>query len=583
MEDAVSGRKDGDGEGSDGKLKDKDSMESQFSEGDKVLAYHGPLIYEAKVQRAEFRKNEWKYFVHYLGWSKNWDEWVGTSRLMEFSDTNLEIQKKLFKDQNVDKPSKGRVSQGKQKTPAESKGEKEGGKTIIVSKGKKRKAESAVSEEKETDEPDNLMKIPIPAVLKKQLVDDWELIQSGKSIKLPRKPCVDEILKSYRELKTKLEGTDEDSVGEVLEGLQAYFDRALPAMLLYKQERAQYAEAVSDGNLGPPSSIYGAEHLLRLFVKLPELLAFINMEEEALNQLQQRLQDFLKFLQKNQSTFFLSIYDGPKAGAKVEPEEKKPKRENVKTEEDRKDRNGNKAAVERRERKGGQKEDKKEKKDSSKPSEDRNEIKDAGRTGEEKLERKDASKSLDERRDKKDATKVSQDKKRKESPRVKDETVRGSNDRTNRKEPVKGDKKEKREGARPTEKKDGAKVPDDKREKVVSKGSEDKHEKSNATRAAEEKKVRKDGTGGAEAKKGKRVTGRAAEDRKDRKQTETTEEKKEKKESHRDSEDSKDGENTKQRDERYKKEVSNLSKKKDVSEAVTEETGPESEGMDDSD
>ncbi|KAL2644598.1 hypothetical protein R1flu_012185 [Riccia fluitans] len=582
MEDAVSGRKDGDGEGSDGKLKDKDSMESQFSEGDKVLAYHGPLIYEAKVQRAEFRKNEWKYFVHYLGWSKNWDEWVGTSRLMEFSDTNLEIQKKLFKDQNVDKPSKGRVSQGKQKTPAESKGEKEGGKTIIVSKGKKRKAESAVSEE--TDEPDNLMKIPIPAVLKKQLVDDWELIQSGKSIKLPRKPCVDEILKSYRELKTKREGTDEDSVGEVLEGLQAYFDRALPAMLLYKQERAQYAEAVSDGNLGPPSSIYGVEHLLRLFVKLPELLAFINMEEEALNQLQQRLQDFLKFLQKNQSTFFLSIYDGPKAGAKVEPEEKKPKRENVKTEEDVKDRNGNKAAVEKRERKGGQKEDKKEKKDSSKPSEDRNEIKDAGRTGEEKeKERKDASKSLDERRDKKDATKVSEEKKRKENPRVKDETVRGSNDRTNRKEPVKENKKEKREGAGPTEKKDGAKGPDDKREKVVSKGSEEKHEKSNATRVAEEKKVRKDGTGGAEAKKGKRVTGRAAEDRKDRKQAETTEEKKERKDSHRDSEDSKDGENTKQRDDRYKKEVSNLSKKKDVSEAVTEETGPESEGMDDSD
>ncbi|KAL3697628.1 hypothetical protein R1sor_011704 [Riccia sorocarpa] len=574
MEDAVSGRKDGDGEGNDGKLKDKNSMESPFVEGDKVLAYHGPLIYEAKVQRAEFRKNEWKYFVHYLGWSKNWDEWVGTGRLMEFSEANLEIQKKLFKDQNVDKPSKGRVSQGKQKTPAESKGEKEVGKSIPASKGKKRKAESAVSEEKDTDEPDHVMKIPIPAVLKKQLVDDWELIQSGKSIKLPRKPCVDEILKGYRELKIKREGTEEDSLGEVLEGLQAYFDRALPAMLLYKQERAQYAEVVADGSLGPPSAVYGAEHLLRLFVKLPELLAFINMEEEALNQLQQRLQDFLKYLQKNQSTFFLSIYDGPKVGTKVEPEEKKPKRENVKPEEDRKDKNGSKVAVEKRERKGGQKEDKKEKKDSSKAHEERNERKDAGRTGEEKLDRKDASKPTEEKRDKKDAsTKVSEDKKRKENPRAKDETVRGTSERTNRKEvAAKGDKKDKRETSRPSERKDGPKVVDEKKEKVGSKALEDKHEKSNAARTAEEKKGRRDGTGGADSKKPKTAAGRAGEERKGRKLAESAEEKKEKKDAFKESEDNKD--------DKYKRDVSDLSDKRDVSDLVAEDTGPESEEID---
>uniref|UniRef100_A0A0A8XRA0 Chromatin binding protein, putative n=1 Tax=Arundo donax TaxID=35708 RepID=A0A0A8XRA0_ARUDO len=47
-------------------------------------------------------------------------------------------------------------------------------------------------------------------------------------------------------------------------------------------------------------------------VKLPELLAFVNMEEDALNKLQQKLLDILKFLQKNQSTFFLSVYDGVK-------------------------------------------------------------------------------------------------------------------------------------------------------------------------------------------------------------------------------------------------------------------------------
>ncbi|KAG6550995.1 hypothetical protein Mapa_007611 [Marchantia paleacea] len=585
MEDAISGRKDGDGGASDGKLKEKETVEGQFKEGDKVLAYHGPLIYEAKVQRAEFRKNEWKYFVHYLGWSKNWDEWVGTNRLMELSDENLEKQKKLFKDQNVDKQSKGRVSQGKQKTPTESKGEKEGGKTNSVQKGKKRKSESTVSEEKDADEPDQVMKIPLPAVLKKQLVDDWELIQSGKSIKLPRKPSVDEILKTYRELKTKREGTDEDSIGEVLEGLQAYFDRALPAMLLYKQERAQYAEAVSEGSSKRPSLVYGAEHLLRLFVKLPELLVFINMEEEALNQLQQRLQDFLKFLQKNQSNFFLSMYDGPKVSTKTVPEEKKLKRDNPKAEDDKKERkDGSKVMEDKKEKRGGQRlaEDKREKKDSSKLSDERSERKDAGRTGEEKRDKKDALKSLDEKREKKDAPKASDEKRRKDNSRVKADGVRGSSEKANKKDGPKADRKEKRDVSRPGEKKDGPKSSDDKKEKkVVSKGPDEKPEKNNASKAFEEKD-RKEGSKNGDERKERKITGKAVEDKTEKKISKTSEE--EKKEGLRGSDDTKDEEASRHVDD--KKDNTDISEQldnKDKNESADEGIRPESEDVDGSD
>lgn len=54
-----------------------------------------------------------------------------------------------------------------------------------------------------------------------------------------------------------------DLIGEILKGLRCYFDIALPVMLLYKKERQQYREAVVDDI--SPSTIYGAEHLLRLF------------------------------------------------------------------------------------------------------------------------------------------------------------------------------------------------------------------------------------------------------------------------------------------------------------------------------
>lgn len=54
-----------------------------------------------------------------------------------------------------------------------------------------------------------------------------------------------------------------ESVGEILNGLQCYFDKALPAMLLYKNEREQFEKSIKEDV--SPSSVYGAEHFLRLF------------------------------------------------------------------------------------------------------------------------------------------------------------------------------------------------------------------------------------------------------------------------------------------------------------------------------
>ena len=59
----------------------------------------------------------------------------------------------------------------------------------------------------------------------------------------------------------------------IIAGLTTYFDRALGANLLYRFERPQYAEIRREYVTGPKvvvgqeremSSIYGAEHLLRM-------------------------------------------------------------------------------------------------------------------------------------------------------------------------------------------------------------------------------------------------------------------------------------------------------------------------------
>ncbi|XP_030486044.1 protein MRG1 isoform X2 [Cannabis sativa] len=284
------------------------SKTSLYTEGEKVLAYHGPRIYEAKVQKAELMKKEWKFFVHYLGWNKSWDEWVGADRLMKLTEENVLKQQELDKKQGVDKNVKsGRSAHTRPKSSADVKAEKEDTKTNVV-KTKKRKTES-VAEEGASSE--KSVKIQIPSTLRKQLVDDWDFVnQQDKLVKLPRSPTVDEILSKYLDYRSKKENTTSDSLAEILKGIRCYFDKALPVMLLYKKERKQFQDVVLDDM--SPSNIYGAEHLLRLFVKLPELLAYVSIEEETLTRLQQKLTDFLKFLQKNQSTFFLSTYDSIK-------------------------------------------------------------------------------------------------------------------------------------------------------------------------------------------------------------------------------------------------------------------------------
>ncbi|XP_047315499.1 protein MRG1 isoform X2 [Impatiens glandulifera] len=240
----------------------------------------------------------------------SWDEWVRAERLMKHTKENVQKQQTLEKKQGVDKNSKsGRAGQSKPKSSTDVKTEKEDLKNMVA-KGKKRKTESVIAKDNAAME--KLVKIQIPSTLKKQLVDDWEFInQQDKLVKLPCSPTVDDILTKYLQYRTKKDGLITDSVGEILNGLRCYFDKSATVILLYKKERQQYREAVTDGV--SPSSVYGAEHFLRLFVKLPELFSCVKIEEETMGRIMQNLADLLKFLQKHQGTFFLSAYESSKS------------------------------------------------------------------------------------------------------------------------------------------------------------------------------------------------------------------------------------------------------------------------------
>ncbi|XP_027148404.1 protein MRG1-like isoform X2 [Coffea eugenioides] len=271
---------------------------SPYQEGELVLAYHNQRVYPAKIMKVDLLLNEWRYSVHYPGWKKSWDEVVGMDRLMKYTEENRQKQQEHNKKQEMEsnaKPgSKQKILTGYS------------GLTTAGARGKKRRSGS-VQMEKAMLLTEKRVNIHIPPGLKKLLVHDWECVTHlGKLVKLPCSPNVDEVLSKYYDYRLKKDDGDgcrlTGSVGEVVNGLRRYFDKALPAMLLYKNERQQYEEAITD-NIAP-SAVYGAEHLLRLFVKLPDILHSADIEDTILLELQEYLVDFLKFLQKNQSSFF---------------------------------------------------------------------------------------------------------------------------------------------------------------------------------------------------------------------------------------------------------------------------------------
>ncbi|OXB62832.1 hypothetical protein ASZ78_008050 [Callipepla squamata] len=276
----------------------KQDPKPKFQEGERVLCFHGPLLYEAKCVKVAIKDKQVKYFIHYSGWNKNWDEWVPESRVLKYVDTNLQKQKELQK-------ANQKTKKNKQKTPGI--GEGSSSSETPQPPRKKRARVDPTVESEETFMNRVEVKVKIPEELKPWLVDDWDLITRQKQLfYLPAKKNVDSILEDYANYKKSRGNTDnkEYAVNEVVAGIKEYFNVMLGTQLLYKFERPQYAEILADHPDAPMSQVYGAPHLLRLFVRIGAMLAYTPLDEKSLALLLNYLHDFLKYLAKNSSALF---------------------------------------------------------------------------------------------------------------------------------------------------------------------------------------------------------------------------------------------------------------------------------------
>jgi len=350
------------------------SPQKIFRANDAVMATDtsytsGGKLYKSVIIRAEkMDVGEFKYLIHYNGWKRKYDVWMDGSQLALCSDEE-EVEKLQEKQNAFNRKKLGADTAITAAT--DMKIETEGGNSSSSSSSKKRGKEGAaalldedraikrnravlskncISEETEEDKA-AMASMDLPLSLKRKLVNEWSLIaekEPKRLLKLPRKKTVKIIIDDY--LEYKMNGKDKEKekqksssssttsttnsssniqeIKEFCESLMIYFDRSLPVILLYRQEREQYENAAKYMELKSstststsndvskplqPSEVYGGEHLNRLFVKLSKALNSVVAKPDELGSYKEKSLDFLKWFGKNSKEYLIDedykIYD----------------------------------------------------------------------------------------------------------------------------------------------------------------------------------------------------------------------------------------------------------------------------------
>lgn len=287
--------------------KEKEPQVYKPKVGDRILCEHKGLKYEARVlnsrkdPESQDKNPEMQFLVHYQGWNKNWDEWVGETRVHQYNDVNVAAMKEQKVSQSK---TKGAGSVRKKLSIQHN----QSNSSTISSQGSVTES-ITVEVEEPTPQLDKEVKIKIPEELKNLLIDDDNNIKNKKLTILPSKTTISTILKDFvnhKKTSTKSSNDKEVVLNELTLGIKDYFNVMLGAHLLYKFERLQYQNLLKEfGKDVDLTAHYGVIHLVRLFTKIGKPLAVTTLDSQSIQTIVNYIQDLLKFISKQTALFDL--------------------------------------------------------------------------------------------------------------------------------------------------------------------------------------------------------------------------------------------------------------------------------------
>ena len=156
------------------------------------LAFHGPLVYEAKILRKiKDHKDRDAYLIHYQGWGKKYDEWVAPDRILKKTPVNVTFMKELVASQKKKKSDKKNGKKAKAQSSAQ----------LQVTATSKKLLLEEVAESKADLQARKDIPLKIPLKLEERLVRDYIRISEECLLPLPREQTVNSILDEYLAIK----------------------------------------------------------------------------------------------------------------------------------------------------------------------------------------------------------------------------------------------------------------------------------------------------------------------------------------------------------------------------------------------
>jgi mortality factor 4-like protein 1 len=235
------------------------SRKLAFQEKEKVLCYHGPLLYEAKVNkrmlcdysyirllkivRVDGSASPVKYFVHYRGWKEKWDEWVQAESIVKLDEAGLVLQERL-KTTGGTQVETDEIEAGEEST-----GEKSDESVAADGSG-----------------PIRFGKVVVPLEIVRLLNLDWRLVaKEHRLLVLPASPSAADLIADFRSKYRKKKMVGLGVFDQFTDGLLRFFDVCLGRALLFPFERCQLSDLMHQGGKPfSPATIYAPIHLLRM-------------------------------------------------------------------------------------------------------------------------------------------------------------------------------------------------------------------------------------------------------------------------------------------------------------------------------